>query len=167
MRLYRCLSLLILTLSANGADAQQAIIILRHAEQTLVGGMMDGDPELNEIGRARAQSYSVALKDASVERIYSSQYARARQTAEPLASLVQKEVTVVAKDDLDGLVSQIKGGGESGGAVVVVAHSDTIPKLLALLGHVSPVEVGRTEFNSLWFVVPRASGPPLVSRIRL
>ena len=36
-----------LVLQAQASRAQQAVILLRHAEQTPVGAMMDGDPPLN------------------------------------------------------------------------------------------------------------------------
>ncbi len=39
-----------LVLQSQAGLAQQAVILLRHAEQTPVGAMMDGDPPLNEMG---------------------------------------------------------------------------------------------------------------------
>lgn len=148
------------------AAAQQAVILVRHAEQTLVGGMMDGDPPLNEDGNRRAKSLAAVLKDTGVTAVYASQYARSQETAAPIAAALGSPVKVVAKDDLVALSEQLRSqhGGET---VLVVGHSDTIPALLKLWGHPQPTEIGRTEFNSVWLVVPRQAGPPLVSRIRL
>jgi broad specificity phosphatase PhoE len=155
-----------LLLAIPQALAQQTIIILRHAEQTLVGGMMDGDPPLNETGQRRAEQLKSLLGDAAISAIYASQYTRAQQTVEPLSRAIGRDIHVVPKDDLIALAAKLRS--EHGGQIVlVVAHSDTIPKLLAMLGHLQSVEIGRTEFNSLWLVVPRAEGPPLVSRLRL
>jgi hypothetical protein len=86
-RLLCALSLAILIMGGLIAPglAQQTIILVRHAEQTPTGGMMDGDPPLNEDGARRAQALASVLKDAGVRAIYVSQYARAQQTAEPLA----------------------------------------------------------------------------------
>lgn len=146
--------------------AQQTIILLRHAEQTPTGGMMDGDPPLNETGARRAEALASALKDAGVRAIYVSQYARAQQTAEPLARALGVKPEVVAKDDLKALTERLKSH-EGQGAVLVVGHSDTIPALLKAWGYPQPVTIEKTEFNSLWFVVSRPDGSPLVSRIRL
>jgi broad specificity phosphatase PhoE len=147
-------------------SAQQTIILVRHAEQTPTGGMMDGDPPLNEDGARRAQALASILKDAGVRAIYVSQYARAQQTAEPLARGLGVKLEVVAKDDLKALTERLKAHGGQG-AVLVVGHSDTIPALLKAWGHPQPVMIDKTEFNSLWFVVSRPDGSPLVSRLRL
>jgi broad specificity phosphatase PhoE len=170
-----CLSHALRTLSfailATGALmtpslAQQTIILVRHAEQNLTGGMMDGDPPLNEAGTQRAQALASVLKDAGLRAIYVSQYARAQQTAEPLARSLGLKTEVVAKDDLKALTERLKAH-EGQGAVLVVGHSDTIPALLKAWGHPEPVSIEKTEFNSVWFVVPRTDGAPLVSRLRL
>jgi len=169
--LFRLLCTLLLAMLVTGAMitsgfAQQTIILLRHAEQIPTGGMMDGDPPLNDTGARRAQTLASVLKDADVRAIYVSQYVRAQQTAEPLARALGVKPEVVAKDDLKALTERLKAhDGE--GAILVVAHSDTIPVLLKAWGYTQPVTIEKTEFNSLWFVVSRPDGAPLVSRIRL
>ncbi|HEX2552549.1 MAG TPA: phosphoglycerate mutase family protein [Microvirga sp.] len=140
--------------------------MLRHAEQTPVGAMMDGDPPLNETGQQRAAALSVALKEAGITAVVTSQYARSRQTAEPLARALGLEPQTLAKDDLPALIAGLRER-HAQDTVLVVAHSDTIPALLKLWGHPAAVEVGKAEFGSLWLVVPRDGKPPLVSRIRL
>ena len=155
-----------LVLQAQASRAQQAVILLRHAEQTLVGAMMDGDPPLNEFGWRRAEALGTALKEAGITAVVTSPYARSRQTAEPLARALGLEPAVLAKDDLPALVATLKAR-HAGDTVLVVAHSDTIPPLLKLWGHEASVEVGKAEFNSLWLVVPREGKPPLVSRLKL
>lgn len=160
------LSLLGLAAQALPLSAQQAVILVRHAEQTPVGGMMDGDPPLNEAGLKRAAALGGLLKDSGVGAIYVSQFARSRQTAEPLAAALGREVQVMPKDDLAGLTEHLRARHPRD-TVVVVAHSDTIPALLKAWGHKEAVEVPRAEFNSLWFVVPREGDAPIVSRLRL
>jgi len=169
--LSRILCTVVLAMLVTGAMitsslAQQTIILVRHAEQTPTGGMMDGDPPLNESGARRAETLASVLKEAGVSAIYVSQYARAQQTAEPLARALGVKPEVVAKDDLKALTERLKAH-DGQGAVLVVAHSDTIPALLKAWGHSQPVTIEKTEFNSLWFVVSRPDGAPLVSRIRL
>ena len=154
-----------LTLAALPALAQQAVILLRHAEQTQTGGgMMDGDPPLNEAGQRRAASLAESLREAGVTAIVTSQYLRARQTAEPLAAALRIEPVVVKKDDAVGLTDALRR--QSGATVLVVGHSDTIPGMLKALGHQQALEFPKTEFNNAWIVVPRPEGAPVVTRVR-
>jgi broad specificity phosphatase PhoE len=147
------------------ALTQQAVIIVRHGEQTQTGGgMMDGDPPLNETGQRRAAALAENLRDAGVTVIITSQYARARQTAEPLAAALRVEPLIVRKDDAAGLTDALKRQG--GATVLVVGHSDTIPSILTALGHGGAIEFPKTEFNNAWLVVPRAEGKPVVTRVR-
>ena len=148
------------------ASAQQAVILVRHAEQALVGGMMDGDPPLTEDGTRRAKSLATVLKDSGATAVYATQYVRSQDTAGPIAAALGRQVTLVAKDDLPALAERLRSQ-HAGETVLVVAHSDTIPALLKLWGHPQPTEIGKTEFNSMWLVVPRPAGPPVVSRLRL
>jgi len=147
-------------------SAQQAIILLRHAEQTPVGAMMDGDPPLNEAGVQRAETFRNLLKDAGINAIFVSQYARSRQTAEPLAQALNLDPQIMPKDDLAALTERLRSQHASD-TVLVIGHSDTVPALLKAWGHKQPVEIARTEFNSMWFVVPRTGDEPRVSRLRL
>ncbi len=148
------------------AWAQQAVLLVRHAEQALVGGMMDGDPPLTEEGSHRAKALAGVFKDSGVKAIYVSQYVRSKETAAPLAAALGSPVHVVAKDDLAGLSERLRQQ-HAGDTVLVVGHSDTIPALLKSWGHAAPTEIGKTEFNSVWLVVPRPAGVPIVSRLRL
>jgi broad specificity phosphatase PhoE len=167
-RMLAALSILAATLLAQilPAAGQSTVLLVRHAEQTPVGGMMDGDPPLNEAGAKRAIALVETLKGAGVQAIYVSPFARSRQTAEPLAGALGLEPRVLPKDDVGGLAEHLRShhGGQT---VMVVAHSDTIPQLLKTWGHGAAVEVPRTEFNNLWVVVPREGAPPLVTRLRL
>ena len=154
-----------LTLVALPALAQQAVILVRHAEQTETGGgMMDGDPPLNETGQRRAASLAENLKEAGITAIVTTQYLRARQTAEPLAAALKIEPVLVKKDDAVGLGEALRR--QNGRTVLVVGHSDTIPGILKTLGHREEIALPKTEFNNAWLVVPRPEGAPLITRIR-
>ena len=50
--------------------------------------------------------------------------------------------------------------------VLVVGHSNTVPALLAALGHPESVSIGSDEYDNLFIVVPRGQAPPTVIRIR-
>ena len=159
------LGLLALGAQAVPSGAQGMLVVVRHAEQTPnAGGMMDGDPPLNEAGRRRAEALAERLKHAGVTAIYTSQFARARETAAPLAAALKLEPEVVAKDDVPALSGQIKAR-HGAGTVLVIGHSDTIPAMLKAWGHAAAFEFPRAEFDNAWLIVPREAGPPLVARL--
>lgn len=161
----RVLVSLALVMTAIPALAQQAVIIVRHAEQEQTGGgMMDGDPPLNEKGRLRAAALAEHLRDAGVDVIVTSQYLRARETVGPLSAALKLQPETVLKDDGAGLTRVLKK--RESATVLVVGHSDTIPGILTALGHPTSIDFPKTEFNNAWLVVPRAQGVPLVTRIR-
>lgn len=143
------------------ALAQQTIFVVRHAERADAGGagatMMASDPELSEAGRARAQSLAAALKDAKIAAIYTTEYKRTRQTAEPLASALGIEVTVVPARDTAALVEKLKGEGNA----LVVGHSNTVGPIIERLGVAEPVKLGDEDYDNL-FVVVRGEKPTLV-----
>lgn len=67
------------------ANAQQGVILVRHAE--LQGAAM-AEPKrlpLSEVGEARAQRLATMLKDAGIGAIYVTDFVRTNKTAEPLA----------------------------------------------------------------------------------
>lgn len=86
-----------LTPEAPDHGAQQAtrIIAIRHGEtawnaETRMQGQLD--IPLNDVGRWQAERVAVALADETLDALYSSDLARALQTAEPLARACGLEV---------------------------------------------------------------------------
>jgi len=154
-------SIVTLLALAMPAAAQQTIFLVRHAERADASPgaapMMASDPDLSEAGKARAQSLAAALKDAKITAIYTTQYKRTRQTAEPLATALGIQATVVDALDLPLLVEKIKAGGNA----LVVAHSNTIAPVLQQLGIAESVTVGDEDYDNL-FVVVRGEKPTLV-----
>lgn len=151
----------VLTLAAT-AGAQNAIFVVRHAERAdaVSGGppMMASDPDLSDTGRARAASLAVALKDSGITAIYTTEYKRTRQTAEPLAKALGIEPTVVAARDMVGLIEKLKAAT---GNVLVVGHSNTVGDVIAKLGVTNPVKLTDEEYDNL-FVVVRGEKPTLL-----
>ena len=103
-----CLALILLLTTTATASAQGTIYLVRHAERadsgTMAGTTMATDPDLSEAGRARAASLAVMLKDAGIKAIYTTEYKRTRQTAEPLAKAIGVTATVVPARDMKALV---------------------------------------------------------------
>jgi phosphohistidine phosphatase SixA len=160
-----CAALLFLSLTAGAASAQPVVYLVRHAERadagTAAAKMTGADPELSAAGQSRAAALAAVLKDARISAIYTTEYKRARDTAEPFARAAGVPVTVVSSKDAAGLVEKVKSAT---GNVLVVGHSNTVPDMITALGVAEPVTIGEGEYDRL-FVVVRGT-PPTLLRLR-
>ncbi len=157
--------LLVVPLSA---EAQQAIFIVRHADQ------LDdsSDSPLSEAGHQRAKALAVVLKDAGITAIYTSEYQRTIQTADYLATALGLPTTEVPRQDTEDLISRLREG-HSKDILLVVTHSGSlraagtsVPTLLKELGHTAGVKIERSEYDTIFVVLPKSDGPPAVLRLR-
>lgn len=157
------LATVVLIGAAVPAAAQEAIYIVRHAER------IDEQPQslLSPDGHARAARLADILRDAGITAIFVSEYERTRQTGQPTATRLGLSPNAYKADDTPGLVAALRAQGPRA-RVLVVGHSDTVPKLLAALGYQTPVTIAKGEFDNLFVVLPaRAAGdPPTVIRLR-
>jgi phosphohistidine phosphatase SixA len=153
-----CAFALLFAMLAPCAAAELTIIYLtRHAEKMSA----TGDPDLTEAGKARAQNIAAILKNAGITRIYSTKWARTRQTAQPLAS--QLGVQTEIYENADKLVATLKA---SGGSMLVVGHSNTVPGLVNQLGGKGGTEIDEaSEFDRLYQLIIAPDGS--VTTIRL
>ena len=122
------LAALLAALLPAAAPAQQAIFVVRHAEKESPAS--EPSVPLSEAGRARAARLAAMLKDAGVTSIYSTDTVRTRSTAGPLAEAVKHPIQIYT--DVAALAGELRR--EPQGVVLVVGHSNTVPKLLSALG---------------------------------
>ena len=120
--------------------------------------MMAADPELSDAGRARAESLAVALKDARIVAIFSTEFKRTQATAAPLAKALGVQVTTINSKEPAKLIEAVKAAG---GNVLVVGHSNTVPAIVKDLGVAAPVTVGDAEYDNL-FVVTLGATPSVL-----
>lgn len=155
-------TVLTLILTAAAAAAQPVVFLVRHAERADSGtsgaGMMKDDPDLSAAGRSRAASLAGMLKDAGITAIVTTEYRRTKQTAEPLATALGIQLTVISAKDSAGLAARLAA---QSGNVLVVGHSNTLPDVIAALGLREKVEIPEEAFDNL-FIVVRGSPPTLL-----
>ena len=120
--------------------------------------MAGADPELSEAGKSRAAALAALLKDAKITAIFTTQYKRTRDTAQPLAAATGVAATAIDSKDAASLIEKVKA---SAGNVLVVGHSNTVPDLIKGLGVAEPVSIAEDEFDNL-FVVIRGPRPALL-----
>jgi broad specificity phosphatase PhoE len=148
-------------LASPAADAQQAVYLVRHADR------LDdsADTALSAAGEARAASLAALLRDAGITAIYTSEYRRTINTAQPLAAALKLTPVTVPARDLNALVKRVK---ESSGkdVVLIVGHDKTVPDILKSFGYPGEVRIGSAEYDKLFVLVPSGSGAPVVLRLR-
>lgn len=147
---------------ATTATAQTSVFVVRHAERADAAAgtapMMATDPDLSEVGKARAQSLATALKDAGITAIYTTEYKRTKQTGEPLAKALGIQVTAVPAREMPALLEKLKAATAN---VLVIGHSNTVGEVIAGLGVAEPVKLTDSDYDNL-FVVVRGEKPTLI-----
>ena len=108
--------------SCSPEPKSKAIYIVRHAEKQLVGD----DPELAQSGALRAQKLAQILSDQDIKHIYSTNYQRTKQTAQPTADEFGLEIELYDPRNHDELVEKLKSVD---GNALVVGHSNTVGQI--------------------------------------
>ena len=165
-RRVRVLALLVF---AQAAAAQQraptTVILVRHAEKAAEPA---ADPGLTAAGEARARALVAVARDAGVSAIVTTQFARTKATAQPIAAALHITTDVI---DARGAqhpqeVARLITGRHAGEVVLVVGHSNTIPAIIAALGAPQPAAICDAEYDGLYVVTVPASGAARVIRGR-
>jgi broad specificity phosphatase PhoE len=160
MRFLRAaLAALALGASIPAADAQ-VLVLVRHAEKV----DESSDPDLSTEGKARARALAAMLKDAGIEAIYSTDYIRSRETARPLAELLSKPVEMYDADDLEGLAKKLRARATR---ALVVGHSNTTDKLVALLGGEAGAPIASSEYDRVYLLALGADGSVATTVLRM
>jgi broad specificity phosphatase PhoE len=160
---YGFLSLILLVISATpSAFAQEAIFLIRHAEQV---HDVD-DPPLTEEGFARAKTWATVFRDTGINKIYTSKKMRTKQTGETIAQELNIPLQQLSRRDIEGLVNQIRKE-HADDIVLIVTHSKILPKLLkafAPFGEYPTIKPD--DYDNLFIIVPKGKAEPTVMRLR-
>jgi broad specificity phosphatase PhoE len=135
------------------------VLIVRHAEKASDAE----DSPLTEAGMRRAQALVRVAEGAGVSAVYSSQFKRNRDTAQPLAERLGVSVTEAPVDlqnpgDYGKTLAREIVEKHRGQAVVVVGHGNTIAATVeGLTGRAAPL--GDIQYSDLFVVTVPPSGP--------
>jgi phosphohistidine phosphatase SixA len=125
-----------------------AVYLIRHAEKQIIKG--EQDPELTKSGFNRATALADSLGHISNGVIYSSEFKRAQQTVNPLASVWGTKVNIQNSHDPD---RQIKRAlSHCSKTVIISGHSNTIPNLISLFGIEDEVEISDDQYGDLYLI---------------
>ena len=140
------------------ADHPQIVVLVRHAEKAEAPA---GDVALSATGQARAEELAIALAEARLDTIVTTQYRRARDTAAPMSvGLAVTQVIVQAGPDTASHAKAVAAAVRAGGhSVLVVGHSNTVPAIIAALGGPVMQDLCETEYSNL-FTLALVPGQP-------
>lgn len=139
-------------------------VIVRHAEKVADAG---NDPSLTAAGRTRAAALAEALADAPVVAVYSTAYARTRETALPTATAHDLPVTPYdAREPADALAVRLLAAHDTG-TVLVVGHSNTVPAIATALCGCEVPSMEETEYDRRLVVTVDAQGDATLATDRL
>jgi broad specificity phosphatase PhoE len=135
------------------SQATTTMIFVRHAEKA---SQPADDPGLSEAGRRRVAELTRQLVDADVvagvDAVYATPLRRTQETASGVADALHLPVHTYSLDDeeavLDTILKEYKGK-----IILIVGHSDTVPRLIANLGaskKVPPIQ--EDEFDNIYVV---------------
>jgi 2,3-bisphosphoglycerate-dependent phosphoglycerate mutase len=138
------------------------IILVRHGERN-AATPANSDPHLSAAGRARAKKLIHVVGESGITAIYRSHFARAKETAQPLATHLGLSTTEM--DEPLHIQSDILSN-HVGETVLVVGHSNTVPALIDQLGAGSIPMIDDSQFDHLFVVKKFSSGEASVTRLK-
>lgn len=128
---------------------------IRHAEKDRTN-MDDRDPKLKEEGILRAAKWSLVLQHVKFDAVYSTDYNRTKQTAQPTAEKNGLELTFYDPSNIDGKAFLETNKGKT---VLVVGHSNTTPAFVnAVLGEQKYQDMADDNNANLYIVTVLPSG---------
>lgn len=142
-------ALLLGTAVARPAAAQADVTVVylaRHAEKAAEPA---ADPPLTPAGAERAVLLALMLEDAGIERVFTTDYARTKQTALPVSARSGADAELYDPRDLAGFADRLR---EVGGRIFVAGHSNTTPALVQALGGDPGDPIDEDEYDRLYVV---------------
>ncbi len=135
------------------SQATTTIIFVRHAEKAATP---EEDPPLSAAGQRRVTELTRQLVDADVvagiDAVYTTEFRRTRETARPIADALDLPVNTYDAADTDTVLDDILRD-HKGEIVLVVAHSNTVPELIANLGASKKVPpIAEDEYDNLYLI---------------
>lgn len=142
-------ALTLLVLACSPQSSPDAVYYLvRHAEKTTE----KNDPGLTDVGVRRADDLAARLSEIKLDKIYSSNYIRTRDTAAPTAKAQGVRVEIYDPKDLEGFAAALLA---ETGHILVVGHSNTTPPLVEFLGGEGGEPIVEANEYNRFYVITR------------
>lgn len=136
-----------------------AFVVVRHAEKAADDAR---DPSLSEAGEARAAALAGLLRDRDVVAAYATGFRRTRDTAAPTAAAHAVAITPYdAAEPAEAFAVRLRREHASGGTVLVVGHSNTVPGIVSALCACEVAPIDESDYGNLYEVRIDAGGATL------
>lgn len=138
----------------DGYTSKTRIYIVRHAEK-YTGKDAGRDPLLIATGMQRAGDLMRYLKDMKIKHIYVTPYKRSGMTADSMRIQLGIDTVHYKADTLcDDLVKKITEKNDLGNAILIIGHSNTLPKIIRRLGIVDypQADIPDNEHDNIFLV---------------
>lgn len=149
---YLILLFAILTSSITSFSQESEVTtyyLIRHAEKDL-SNPTEKNPHLSDTGIKRSEDWKNLFNDVSFDAVYSTNYHRTIETAQPTATKNNLDITIY--DPRAFNIEDFKKQTE-GKIVLIVGHSNTIPKVVnALIGKDEYKDIDESVYGHLYIV---------------
>lgn len=130
------------------------IVIVRHAEKAAEGG---DDPGLSALGQRRASALARLADEQGVTHVFTSQYRRTINTAEPGARIRKIPVSSIDARQQPALIAEVRELGASAVALIV-GHSNTVAAIATELGGTGVPPLHEDEYDRVIVLTVAADG---------
>jgi broad specificity phosphatase PhoE len=138
------------------------VILIRHGERN-APTPSNPDPHLDAAGKARAKSLIHVFGQSGIKAIYRSHFARAKETAQPLATHLG--LAAIEMDEALQIRNDILSN-HTGQTVLVIGHSDTVPDVInGLVAGNLPI-INDSEFDNMFVVKIFGQGRASMTRLK-
>lgn len=150
------------TIFENLPDTATTFILVRHAETTGAGN----NPNLSAAGQTRADELSRIVSNLDLNAVYSTNFNRTMQTAQPVASA--QGLSIVQYDPFmpAALIQQALDAFPKG-VVLVVGHSNTTAAMLnEMVGANTYPDIAESEYDNMFIVHVSDIGKATVTHLK-
>jgi phosphohistidine phosphatase SixA len=137
------------------SHAQEAIFLIRHAEQIIDVE----DPPLTEAGQKRATAWADILQKSGIRAVYTSKKRRTKQTGEFIAQALNIPLESIPRKEVTRLVDKIRIQNANE-RVLIVTHSRQMPKIS------EKATFTKAEYGNLFIFVPEEEDGGMVLQLR-
>ena len=143
---------LIAAITFSIISCTRKVYVVRHAEKIAatdsLGKLMINDLPLSEAGKVRAIVLKEQLNGEKIRHIYSTNFSRTKNTADPLSRAINVPVEIY--NNIDSLVSVVK---TQKGNTLIVGHSNTVDDIInKLTGEKKLSDLKDFEYDNLYVV---------------
>lgn len=150
-------------LASSSVNAQEAVYVIRHAEQELTGTV---DAGLRIEGRERATNWATILRPSGIDLVVTTEIKRSRATGAIIAEALGVPQVEFSKGGSSSIAKFLRESYPED-VILVVGHSGTIPKLLRSFGYSDTFPISKSAYGWLFIVTPLENGPPVVARLNI